>query len=306
MIKLRQIVMKNYNTLFGFSILLGLCLIAYELFYLEDNENIFFERKAVAIVNDVDITEDQFLKYAINIGADIEEEEDKEILELILERMIEEELLVQRGLELELHTKDVQVRRELIQQVINFIIKIENTEPSDKELETYFLKNIKKYESNKKVKINTIFTQSLDQESQFLGTEYDYKTLENKFDQIYNDIKNKSFTEAKINHHQKTFFEIPNDLMNIKDCKQYLGPTICKTISSLEKDQISNPLFYQNGFYIIKLEDSIRPKVDSSFFQDMKDKVLFDYNNEQDDLKLKEYIQYLKNNAEIKRYPLNG
>ena len=94
--------------------------------------------------------------------------------------------------------------------------------------------------------------------------------------------------------------------MNIKECKQYLGPTICKTISSLEKDQISNPLFYQNGFYIIKLEDSIRPKVDSSFFQDMKDKVLFDYNNEQDDLKLKEYIQYLKNNAEIKRYPLNG
>ena len=118
--------MKNYNILFGFSIFLGLCLIAYELFNLKDNEKIFFERKAVAIVNDVDITEDQFLKYAINLGADIEEEEDREILELILERMIEEELLVQRGLELNLHTKDIQVRKELIQQVINFIVKIEN------------------------------------------------------------------------------------------------------------------------------------------------------------------------------------
>ena len=52
--------MKNYNILFGFSIFLGLCLIAYELFYLEDNKNIFFEKKAVAIVNDIDITEDQF------------------------------------------------------------------------------------------------------------------------------------------------------------------------------------------------------------------------------------------------------
>ncbi len=173
--------MKNYNFLFILAIFFGLCLIAYELFYLEDSENIFFERKAVAIVNNIDITEDQFLKYAINLGADIEEEEDQEILELILERMIEEELLVQRGLELDLHTKDVQVRKELIQQVINFIIKIENSEPVEEELETYFLKNTKKYESNKKIKINTIFTQSLDQESQFLGTEYDYKTLENKF-----------------------------------------------------------------------------------------------------------------------------
>lgn len=297
--------MKNYNILFGFSIFLGLCLIAYELFNLKDNEKIFFERKAVAIVNDVDITEDQFLKYAINLGADIEEEEDKEILELILERMIEEELLVQRGLELNLHTKDIQVRKELIQQVINFIVKIENAEPTDDQLENYFLENIKRYESNKKIKINTIFIKSLDPESQFLGTEYDYKTLENKFNQIYADIENKSFSEAKNIHNQKTFFEVPTNLINIKDCKQYLGPTICKTLSSFEKDHISNPLFYQDGFYIIKLEDNIRPKIDASFFEDMKDKVLFDYNNERDDNRLKNYIQYLKDNAKIKRYSLN-
>lgn len=297
--------MKNYNILFGFSIFLGLCLIAYELFNLKDNEKIFFERKAVAIVNDVDITEDQFLKYAINLGADIEEEEDKEILELILERMIEEELLVQRGLELNLHTKDIQVRKELIQQVINFIVKIENAELTDDQLENYFLENIKRYESNKKIKINTIFIKSLDPESQFLGTEYDYKTLENKFNQIYADIENKSFSEAKNMHSQKTFFEVPTNLINIKDCKQYLGPTICKTLSSFEKDHISNPLFYQDGFYIIKLEDNIRPKIDASFFEDMKDKVLFDYNNERDDNRLKNYIQYLKDNAKIKRYSLN-
>ena len=297
--------MKNYNILFGFSIFLGLCLIAYELFNLKDNEKIFFERKAVAIVNDVDITEDQFLKYAINLGADIEEEEDKEILELILERMIEEELLVQRGLELNLHTKDIQVRKELIQQVVNFIVKIENAEPTDDQLKNYFLENIKRYESNKKIKINTIFIKSLDPESQFLGTEYDYKTLENKFNQIYADIENKSFSEAKNIDNQKTFFEVPTNLINIKDCKQYLGPTICKTLSSFEKDHISNPLFYQDGFYIIKLEDNIRPKIDASFFEDMKDKVLFDYNNERDDNRLKNYIQYLKDNAKIKRYSLN-
>ena len=93
--------------------------------------------------------------------------------------------------------------------------------------------------------------------------------------------------------------------MNIKDCKQYLGPTICKEISSFKKNQISNPLFYQNGYYIIKLEDNIRPEVDSSFFQDMKDKVLFDYNNARDDDRLKDYIQYLKNKADIKQYSLN-
>jgi hypothetical protein len=297
--------MKKYNILFVFSIVLGLCLISYELFNTKDNQRILFEKKAVAIVNDVDITEDQFLKYAINLGADIEEESDKEILQLILERMIEEELLVQRGLELNLHTKDIQVRKELIQQVINFIVQVESTEPTKDELKKYFLKNIKKYESNNKIQINTIFIKSLNQESQFLGSEYDYKTLESKFNQIYTDIKIKNFEEAKKINNQKSFFEIPINLINIKDCKQYLGPTICKTLSTLEKNQVSKPLFYQDGFYIIKLVKNVRPSVDESFLKEKKEKVLFDYNNEIDDKRLRDYIQYLKSNAEIMRYSLD-
>ena len=128
---------KNYNLLFIASIVVGLSLVAYELFYSQNDQVLLQERKAVAIVNEVSITEDQFLKYAINLGADMEEENDTEILELILERMIEEELLVQRGLELNLHIKDIQVRKEIIEQVINFIIKVEKNDPSDDELKKY-------------------------------------------------------------------------------------------------------------------------------------------------------------------------
>ena len=76
-------------------------------------------------MNDVVISEDQFLKYASNLGADIQPEDDVEILELLLERMIEEELLVQRGIELDLHKKDIGVRKEMIKQVIDFIIQVE-------------------------------------------------------------------------------------------------------------------------------------------------------------------------------------
>ena len=296
---------KNYNLLFIASIVVGLGLIVYELFYSQNDQVLLQERKAVAIVNEVSITEDQFLKYAINLGADVEEENDTEILELILERMIEEELLVQRGLELNLHIKDIQVRKEIIEQVINFIIQVEKNDPSDDELKEYFKKNMKKYESNESIHIDTIFIKSLDQESQFLGSEYDYKTLEDKFDQIYQAIEIKNFSEVKKDYNQKTFFEIPNKLLKIKDCKQYLGPTICKTLSSFEKGYVTEPLFYQNGFYIIKLINHVRPNIDQSFYESIKEKVLFDYQNEKDDVNFKDYIQYLKDKSEIIRYSLN-
>ena len=46
-------------------------------------------------MNETVITEDQFLRYATNLGADLDLSNDFEILDLLLERMIEEELLVQ-------------------------------------------------------------------------------------------------------------------------------------------------------------------------------------------------------------------
>ena len=42
--------------------------------------------------------------------------------------MIEEELLVQRGIELNLHKKDIGVRKEMITQVIDFIIQVEDNQ----------------------------------------------------------------------------------------------------------------------------------------------------------------------------------
>ena len=45
--------------------------------------------------------------------------------------------------------------------------------------------------------------------------------------------------------------------------------------------------------------------IDENFFKQVRDNVLFDYLNQRDDQKLKDYIQYLKDNADIKKYSLS-
>ena len=125
----------NKNILiFIIAIIIGLTLIFYETISFNDEFLQLKNRKAVALVNDVVISEDQFLKYASNLGADIQPEDDVEILELLLERMIEEELLVQRGIELDLHKKDIGVRKEMIKQVIDFIIQVERNQTSEEDI----------------------------------------------------------------------------------------------------------------------------------------------------------------------------
>ena len=56
--------------------------------------------------------------------------------------MIEEELLVQRAIELKLHQQDIQVRKVLIEQIIEFILQLENLNQSDEQLKQYFINYI--------------------------------------------------------------------------------------------------------------------------------------------------------------------
>ena len=98
--------LKNKNIfLFILSLFIGLLLLGIDIFTLQSTKQPL-NSKAIAKVNNQYINEDQFLKYAVSLGADFRAEEDQELIDLVLERMIEEELLVQRAIELKLHHQD--------------------------------------------------------------------------------------------------------------------------------------------------------------------------------------------------------
>ena len=296
--------MNNFNKLnilFFSAIVVGLLLVFYSTINFSEKFSLS-SKKAVAIVNDTVITEDQFLKFATNLGADLDLYNDFEILDLLLERMIEEELLVQRGIELNLHKKDIGVRKEMITQVIDFIIQVEDNQISEEDLKIYFKNNINKYTPIQKIHFDFIFLKSKNINSTLLGTESDLKTLESKLNKIDENLKNLPFAEVKQMHNENNMFDIPQKLINIKDCDQLLGKGICNQITLMKENSISEPIFSTNGYYIFKLYESEKLDIDSGYFEEIKDRVLFDYNNQLDDKKLKDYLNYLKENSSIKRY----
>jgi len=287
------------------AILIGVSLIIYELLNESFDQLSLEASKSVATVNGESISEEQFLKYAINLGANLDSEEDINILELLLERMIEEELLVQRGIELSLHKNDIEVRKTIIQQVIAFIIQVEDAQPDEEELINYFQKNINKYKPTELIHVNSIFVESNNEGSILLGSEYDFKSQKDLFDKIYSQLNFKSFSEVKNEFNQPQIVELPNKTINLKDCRLYLNNKVCNEIILLENEEISQPIFYQNGYFIFQMIEKKRAEIDGNFFEKVRDKVLFDYLNQKDDQKLIDYIKYLKNNADIKKYSLN-
>ena len=71
---------KNNNLyLFISSLIIGLLILSIDIFY-NQNQKTFSKNRAIAKVNDQYINEDQFLKYAVSLGADFKAEEDQELI----------------------------------------------------------------------------------------------------------------------------------------------------------------------------------------------------------------------------------
>ena len=84
-----------------------------------------------------------------------------------------------------------------------------------------------------------------------------------------------------------------------------LGKNICKDVFRLNLNNISNPIRYESGFLIIQIRNTNSDIVNNDLFKKLYDKILFDFKNSEDDKYFKDYIQYLRENANIKRYDLD-
>ena len=281
---------NNINYLFVFALIIGVFLISQELFQSKSPNQYLRQQNAVALVNDMTISEDQYIKYISTLGIDVIDENDGELLEIVLEKMIEEELLLQKGIELELHKFDIQIRKAIIQQVINSVLLQNEEEVTEKELREYYENNKNKYQLNKLIHLDIIFLNSQREEDINL---------------LLEAISTIGFAESKKQFHQELFFSIPDRLISIKDCNQLLGKNICKDVFRLNLNNISNPIRYESGFLIIKIRNTNSDIVNNDLFKKLYDKILFDFKNSEDDKYFKDYIQYLKENANIKRYDLD-
>ena len=281
---------NNINYLFVFALIIGVLLISQELFQSKSSNQYLRQQNAVALVNDMTISEDQYIKYISTLGIDVIDENDEELLEIVLEKMIEEELLLQKGIELELHKFDIQIRKAIIQQVINSVLLQNEEEVTEKKLREYYKNNKKKYQLSKLIHLDIIFLNSQREEDINL---------------LLEAISTIGFEESKKQFHQELFFSIPNRLISIKDCNQLLGNNICKDIFELNLNDISNPIKYENGFLLIQIRNTNSDIKDIDLFNRLYDKILFDFKNSKDDKYFKDYIQYLKENANIKRYDLD-
>tara|TARA_B100001013_G_scaffold107255_1_gene61370 strand:- start:1304 stop:2158 length:855 start_codon:yes stop_codon:yes gene_type:complete len=275
------------NTILIIGLLIGISLAIFssiqDINYGSDNE-------WVARVGDAEISRAKYLLLLDGVNADKRaplKESDKSF---VLERMIEEELLIQRAKDLGMFTTNTMIRGTIVQQMINMIISENSLDViSTSELQEFYKKNKGFFTSADRLRLQQIYF-SDEIEGSLERAQHLYKDLLEGKD--VGNLKNKG---------DKSALDIPNTLMSLAKVREYVGPSLMQIAKELKPGQFTPPKRVAGGYkiiYLVDRKDALPPD-----FNEIRARVKSEYLKRRDDQALREYLDKLKNWYEVERHP---
>lgn len=203
---------------------------------------------------------------------------------MIRERLIDEELLIQRAIELDLIRNDSLIKGNIIQTMFQHIINSnEVIEPSEKQLRDYFRKEKDYFSSGKRFKLKNYSFRNLNEAE--TGSKYLKK---NNFDAFLN-LTNK-----------ENIFDVPEVFLTPQKIRDYLGPKALQELENLNKGDYSEVILLNDIPSIIFCIDILYSK--TPLFEEIYDQIKDKFIREREDILVKDYIENLRNFYEIERY----
>jgi hypothetical protein len=240
--------------------------------------------QAIARVGEKEISRQKFEEIIKVLDDQSKSELTLEKKNLIRERLIDEELLIQRAIELDLVRNDSLVKGNVIQTMFQYIINSNDlAEPSEVELREYFSKEKNYFSSGKRFKLKNYTFRNL----------RDAETARNSL----NQGNLESFLKLV---ETENSFDLPNVFLTPQKIRDYLGPKMLEELPSLEKGGFSNIFEINQVPSIVICIDVLldnNPK-----FEEIIDQIKNKFIRDREDSLVKEYIENLRNFYEIEKY----
>ena len=240
--------------------------------------------QAIARVGEKEISRKRFEEIIKVLDDQSNSELTLEKKNLIRERLIDEELLIQRAIELDLVRNDSLVKGNVIQTMFQYIINSnELVEPSEAELREYFSKEKNYFSSGRRYKLKNYTFRNLD----------DAETAINLLNQ--SDLE--SFLKLV---ETESAIDLPNVFLAPQKIRDYLGPKVLDELPSLEKGGFSNIFEINEVPSIVICIDILldnNPK-----FEEITEQIKNKFIRDREDSLVKEYIENLRNFYEIEKY----
>jgi peptidylprolyl isomerase len=207
----------------------------------------------------------------------------------VLERMIDEELLVQQALDLDLAAADRRVRGELVSGLVESVVtEVDRDEPSTAEIERHYRENVDFFTRPGRVHVQTIFFSRTRKESEVRATEA-REALE----------AGAALPEIEAQLGDPQIAAVPDGLLPQAKLRDYLGPAVVENLAELETGAWSAPVETAEGYRLIRVVAREGKEVPT--FEEVEALVRRDLIRRRGDEALRRYLDGLRDQTQIER-----
>lgn len=272
--------------------LAGLLAAIWGVFNLDTGENFIGAELAVAVVDGVSITRADYERALQALGNDKRNPLSDEDRARVLRLLIDEQLLVQRGVDINLVEVSPEVRKALVDAMLQYIL-VDTTadEASEEDLLEFYEENKGLFAVPARVHVRHLYVRPGTEEETTVRLEGIRSALE--------DVGSVAeFTEVAYRLGDDYFPAPPDGLLSPGKLRDYLGIQLTDKILELPEGGMSTPLKTDTGwhvFYVVeRLSNSDRA------FEEVRRQVAVEYQRFLEEKAFTEYLDWLYNRADVR------
>ncbi len=277
---------RFYNLVLFSGIIIGAAMAAYSIIERSNLSNYEWAAK----IEDISIPMEKYLLQLDGLSKDKRSPITQEDKEYVLERMIEEELLIKRAIDLGMLNNNPMARGTIVQQMIKTIIsENDRYEISENELKEFFQENKGFFTKSSRLRVQQIY---------FSDELFKGRALE-EAQKAFNLLQEGGELKMVSMLGSPSALKIPNSLMTLSKVREYIGPSLMNLAKNLEVGTSTPPVMVSGGYKIIYLLDKELAKTPD--FNEIKSSISSEFLKRRDDQSLRKYLENLKNWYDISR-----
>ena len=242
---------------------------------------------AIARVGEQIITQERFLQVLNDLAADQRAPLSAEDRQFVIDRLIDEELLIQRGMELGLAETSPQIRKALAAAVIGQLTaEAEASLPSEEALHRLYESDPEFFTSTARFRLRWLRIPASDNAAR--------RKAEDAYRQLSNGI---ALEEVGQSTGLEAVTILPDALLPLSKISDYLGPTLTGHVSLLEHGGYSRPIEDNGDLHILQLleyRSAVLPP-----FEQARPVLEAEYLRRAGDKALRQYLKWLRLRSEI-------
>ena len=213
----------------------------------------------------------------------------------VLDRLIDEELLVQRGLELGLARQDARVRRDLTAAVIDAVVtEHEDGTPPDADLEAFYRRERDFFARPGRLRVRQLWCRA--------DTAADAPSAEARARAAAASLRaGEDFAGVRVRLGDPEIAPLPDALLSPAKLLDHLGPTALRAALELEAGAVSDPVRSATGYHVLQVVEREAEWVPPR--EEIGDEVVAEYRRRRGERALRAYLDGLRARADVEIAP---